>query len=769
MKTIRFVKILLLIFCLFTINAANAQQPAEGTATWQVLQYDITVNSVGTGAAERALSARSVITVRNVGAGAGRTLTLRLNTDAKIESASVGSETARFTLGKDTRTKLQTVQLSLPANIPPGGTITATVNYSLPVAENSGVASVSQEGSQFLPLSSWYPTPNTPIAPRGADYAPVRLNVNGLANGESVVSTGKATAGGFEQALNAQPFFITGKWETVEGGAEARGISAMLHQGASAEERREAESLIALAAAARTFYAGLLGGAPDSPIRLVGIRRGAGFDVAGTLLLDNAAFRRQKLDSATALLVAESVARLWVGGATVVEGEGAGVVREGLSRLLAALFIEKQFGKTVADAEWMRMALLYAPTAGRDAPLSRLTPAFDTYINSATNKGALVWRILMNTVGREAFTGVLRSQFTPTGAKSVTLAVLRARLGEAFGDRLSPLMSALFDSQTDTDLLVGLPQQRAGVWVSTLRNTGSFDVEVNVKATTDAGQTVLTTARVPAKDFGEAQFKTTSRIVRVEVDPEKLYPQIDYSNDIVPQTPGTGDALEQARVQLAQAPGKAETLAREILARTPSSEDARIVLARSLLEQNKLDEAEREFRAAHDSPLPAPATLAWSEIGLGEIALKRGRAADAVKFFDDAVKTDAEYASTYAARAGRIKAEVAAASPPAVDEQIKTAVAKLDAAILTGHKTEIEALLVPGELSSFSKGIVGTQPEVWQTRVVRTEQLDPNRVAADVTLTARTLGRDQAGPAVFVFLRTPAGWKLSEIPIFEVR
>jgi hypothetical protein len=104
-----------------------------------------------------------------------------------------------------------------------------------------------------------------------------------------------------------------------------------------------------------------------------------------------------------------------------------------------------------------------------------------------------------------------------------------------------------------------------------------------------------------------------------------------------------------------------------------------------------------------------------------------------------------------------------------VDEQIKTAVANLDAAIRSGQKAGIESLIVGGELAGFSKGIVGTQPELWQTRVLRTEQLDPNRIAADVTLTARTLGRGQEGPALYVFARTPAGWKLYEIPIFEVK
>jgi hypothetical protein len=38
-----------------------------------------------------------------------------------------------------------------------------------------------------------------------------------------------------------------------------------------------------------------------------------------------------------------------------------------------------------------------------------------------------------------------------------------------------------------------------------------------------------------------------------------------------------------------------------------------------------------------------------------------------------------------------------------------------------------------------------------------------------VVLSARVTGRAQEGPAVYVFARTPAGWKLAEIPIFEVR
>ena len=92
----------------------------------------------------------------------------------------------------------------------------------------------------------------------------------------------------------------------------------------------------------------------------------------------------------------------------------------------------------------------------------------------------------------------------------------------------------------------------------------------------------------------------------------------------------------------------------------PLMQEARIILGRALLAQNKLDEAERVFRAAIDDPLPTPAALAWGNNGLGEISVRKGQSAEAAKRFSDAVRSDGEYASAVTARAGRIKAETAA-------------------------------------------------------------------------------------------------------------
>jgi hypothetical protein len=311
-----------------------------------VTRFDITASAPPAG---RALQARAQLTARNVGRSAGSSLTLRIDPQAEVKSVSVGGATAVFRSSPEPRTNLQRVTVTLASAVAPDATVNIAVDYRLPVATNSGLEAVSPTGSQFLPLSFWYPAVNTSFALRGADTAPFRLTVTD-AGGETVVSSGNATGGTFEQTLNSQPFFLTGTWDIAEGTNDARNVSAYLPKGAGADERKQAESLMALAADARSFYAGMLGEAPNVPVRLVYVTRGAGFSESGTVLLDAAAFRRAKIDSKTVLLVAEAVARLWLGGATALRGEGSGVMREGLSRYLATLFIEKQFGSEAGEA-----------------------------------------------------------------------------------------------------------------------------------------------------------------------------------------------------------------------------------------------------------------------------------------------------------------------------------------------------------------------------------------------------------------------------------
>jgi tetratricopeptide (TPR) repeat protein len=586
---------------------------------------------------------------------------------------------------------------------------------------------------------------------------------------ERAAPTGSSS---FEQTLNGQPFFVQGDWDKIEGTSDSKGIAVLVAKGVSADERKQAEALIAVTSGARAYYAATLGPSPDTAIRLISVKSGAGFSDTGTILIEPETLRRPKLDAATALTVAEAIARLWIGSQTPVRGEGNGVVRDGLVRFLATLFLEKQFGRDAAQSELLRERLAYEAVAKRDAPLSKATQLDATYFGSVPNRGAMVWRLVDRRLGHEIFMSTLRSllQSAKNDPNGLNLAALRSVLVQRGGENLKLLVDQQLDQVIDTDLLVGVPQQRNGEWVSALRNLGSLDVSIPVVATTDRGEQVVAEATVPARNFGEAIFKTTARIVRVELDPDKLYPQLDYSNDTVPRTPDLPEALADASRQLgAQDYSKAEVTAREIFAAAPRLQEGQILLGRALLGQNKIDEAEKLFRAALDQALPAAATVAWANIGLGEISLKRGQAAEAAKRFNDAVHASRDFSSSLVSRAERIRAEAAANNAPPIDEAARAFIGQVDQAILSGKKAELDSKIISGELVKFVRGIVGTQPEIWETHVLRTEQLDAGLMAVDVSIRAKQLGKEGSGTALLLLSRTPGGLKLSGIDLFEVR
>lgn len=765
----RILALKLLTALVLSIHSFTTIAQDEARAAWQVTKFDLNADVQQSG---RTLAVTAGLAAINVGGALGSTFTFRIHTKATIKSVTVGGANASFRSVPETRGNVQRVTVNLPASVSPNGALNLTISYALPVESNTGLTAIAPMGSQFLPLSAWYPSPNTQFTLRGADTAPFTLRVNAT----NIISSGleKSATGStvYEQSLNAFPFFVQGDWDKIGGTKDSGGISAYIPKGASPEEQKQAAALVDLTAQARTFFTGFLGAPPDVPIRIVSVRRGAGFNDAGTILLESGAFRRSKIDSTTASLLAESVSRIWLGGQTAIHGEGSGVLREGLARFLALLFLEKQFGREASNSELLRVRLAYSSVAKRDSPLSRSTPLDDTYFGSVPNKGAMVWRLVDRQLGREVFMTLLRESLQAGKERSVgiSLASLRATLNERGGDALKALLDQLFDQVTDTDLMIGLPQQRGSTWVSALRNLGSIDVRVTVTATTDRGEKLSVDSSIPARNFGEAVFNTTSKILRAEVDPEKLYPQLEYGNDVSPKMRDIPDSMAEAsRLFGAQDYIKAADVARDLLNVAPHLQEGRIVLGRALLGQNKLDEAETVFRSALDEALPSPSTLAWANIGLGEIAFKRGQNPEAIKRFNDAVAADAEYASSLVARAGRIKAESTDKNGPPVDESARAFITQLDQVITSGKQAELESRIVSGELTRFISGIVGSQPEVWQTRVLRTQQLGANLLAADVMINAKELGREQSGTALLILARDGSNWKLNGVELFELK
>jgi Tfp pilus assembly protein PilF len=492
-------------------------------------------------------------------------------------------------------------------------------------------------------------------------------------------------------------------------------------------------------------------------LKIVAVRRGGGFSDGGTIFLDYGAFRRQKLDAQTALKISEAVAKMFLENGVYIRGEGFGAIREGLPRFIATQFIEKQFGKDSADVERMRQRTAYAAVARRDAPLINTAPLDDFYFAAVSNKGAMIWRLLAKMVGEQQFFNALKTQMQ-TG--NLTIADLRA----AFPAQKTSLDYA-FAQPTDMNLLAGLPIANGAETKVALRNLGSIEANVNVVATTDKGEKLSTQVTVPAKSFGEAVFKSPSMIVRAEIDPEKFYPQVDFSDDIAPRDFSESDAILVIKRAFDKKDfASAEKSARAAVKSAPHFAEARMWLGRALLAQEKTAEAEREFKAVLDEKLPSAQSLAWANVGLGEIALKSNQTAQALNFFNTAIIADAESSATFNARAGRNKAQ----SSAPVDDTVKSFFGQFDKAAVSGRKAEVDALILSGEIPKFSTGI-GGQAQQWETRVLQVDKIDANTVLAEVALNIKVLNKDpESGTAILQLSKTANGWKLSGVEYFEV-
>ncbi len=747
---------ILVVAILALLSGLAAAQDTTGRtalATWQVQRYDIDVTLPAD--AGRTITAKAIVTAKNVSGRPATSLTLRIASSAEVTAIKINDAVADFSKAEEkinANTSLQRLSSRI-ASVPANGTVTAVVDYKLTVAENTALNSLSPSGTQFLPLSYWYPTPNSWFFARGADQAPFRIKVSG-ATGQSVVSAGVETPNGFDQKSNCQPFWAAGNWDTVT----ASGVSVQVPKGGGAEVQQRADDLATLFSEAKTFMAGPLGKAPDVPLRLVAVRRGAGFACGGTVLVDEAVFRRPKIDSLTAMNLAEAAAKMWLGGSIAITGEGHGALTEGLPRFFATEFIQNKYGKDVADIERLRQRNAYAAVSKRDAPITIVSPIDDYYYPVVANKGAMAWRLFSKRMGGSEFATALRSR---TEDSALDLPEFRAALSSQ-----KALLDLLLDQVTETNLLIGLPQGGSGETKVALRNTGSTDVTVELSATTASGQKITAPATIPASSYGEGVFKTTEKIVRVEVDAEKLFPQLDYSDDVAPKESTDSDPLLAVKRSFdRQEFAAAEELAKKLLREMPRFDDLRVLLGRSLLAQNKNGDAEKEFRLVLEEKLPTARSLAWANVGLAEVAAKSNQNDVATRLAQTAIALDADYGASFAART--LRARLGGGS--AADPTVKAFFTDFDKAASANRKADVEALAMPGEVRRFISGLIGST-EQWQTDVRQIDRIDANTVLVEATMSIKLLNKEvESGVAVYRLMRAANGWRLGAVEMFEVR
>jgi tetratricopeptide (TPR) repeat protein len=331
------------------------------------------------------------------------------------------------------------------------------------------------------------------------------------------------------------------------------------------------------------------------------------------------------------------------------------------------------------------------------------------------------------------------------------------------------------------DFAIGKPQNTANGVESTVANFGSRerddlagDFPVEVVATT-GGEKIQKTVTVKAGEYGSVNFPAGIDIKTIEIDPDKIYLQSEYSNDVFPRRPSQSEAFGQANLAFSKNDfATAEAKAREGLAASDSSGAStsaptlQALLGRALLAQKKNDEAAKIFDdALKAEPLPIQA-YGLAHLGLAEIAMQQNRFDAAAKHFRFAAAADLDAATTIAARDGALNAE-RGANAVKIPDDVRAFLQKFDAAVLQGSSAAVNQFVELGNLRKFAQNLVVRKPSAWVTEALRAEEWDASRTAVDVTLKIKIEGKDYSGRAVYIISRTGGKLLLSEVPTFDVK
>jgi len=681
------------------------------------------------------------------------------------------------------------------------------LNYRLEASESSPLLHIYPGEVLLAPDSVWVPMPTTAFTIYGPTTAPCTIEVS-LAAGASgfrAVSAGAMKTSGanftFDQPLNSLPLLVAGNFDapaTVERGGVNVEIYTQPGLTMASDPKAGGRVIITRlgdeAGRAIEFFTRMFGPPPaGATFRIISSVRASNISVPGALVLNEQVFRRDTLTAANLETLADAIAQMWMEGRVRVRGQearaaaenrpaqkprSAAFIRDSLPRYLAALYIEDRYGKDALRDIYTRWRWSYTSVAqsGRDAELAIQTISLPNYAAAVFAKGPLVLRMLADRMGRDKLLEVVKTTFTGAATKIVTLEDFRAALIKA-----NPATDKIFqqwvDAITEPDIIIGspLPGDKPGTQQVNLRNLGTGDVAVTVLAVTASGKQVTGTVTVPSENITAAEIPTAEKITSIEVDPEKLIIQTNYDNDARDGDMKTTHASAQTLFNQSIAAfnkgdyADAETRLRQATRTDPRNSLLHAWLARALAAQKKYDEAVSEANTAIKAELPDGSALAWARITLGQAALARNQAADAVQLLRLATAEAEEAPAQFAARDGLVQAERAANLSPPIEASVRAFITQLDTAIKDPSQDKLQPLVVKNNLKRFAQGLTVSHPTAWATDILHVDQIDANRVALDVDLKVKAEGRDQSGTARYILIRNGSGWVLEDVQLFNVK
>lgn len=700
----------------------------------------------------------------------GSTVTLKLNKRAKVQTVQVDTATAQFRQKNDERlTELANITIDLPKSLAPGATTTITVTYGLEFKDSSPLGAISPNGTTLLPESFWLPLVHTPFTSYGPDAAPAVINIT--VDGEKAISTGtrRATANSytFESTLATQPFLAVGYYDEpfeIKGGSTT--FEFWLPRGINAQAKKQAEAIAAESTKILEFYNKTLGFNIPSQIRIATNSQVSSYATGTSLLFTEDLFRRDVIDLETVEFLARALSRSKIGVETFPRGKGWQFIQDALPTYLAGLYFEQRYGAEAGREFFTRRSRAYAPLAinKTDGALLLASPLDTQYGTTMFNKGPLLLKLMEKQVGQEKFLSIIK-EFLKT--KPLKFEALRKSLVTA-DSNLTAFFEQWFDKIVDPDFIIGVPSQVPEGWTCVLRNLGTGNIPVSILAITEKGDRLVEVATIPSLGRSEVLFKTTDKLVSVEVDPDKLYPQTNYDNDSRPVKTSPVTLFNDANTLFNKKDyAGAEAKLREAIKQEPFNPLTRTLLVRSLAAQNKLADVKAEIETINKQGYLPAYTLTWLNAVQGDIALAQGANREAVDYYHRATSISKDLVSL---RVKLIDAERKANQPNTTDESIRTFINQLDKATREATFTALDPLINKANLNKFIKGLVGNKPDSWTTQILRIEALSADKVAVDVEVMATSSldKKEQRGSGLYVLRRNQNSWILNNIEFFNI-
>jgi tetratricopeptide (TPR) repeat protein len=752
-----------------------AQQPTNTSyLLLRMENYDVTAS---VSLPDHKVDVQTTLTVSNPSDRAVSQMEFKLGEKAQIASVTFNGSPVQFNTKTNERTRTLNVNFDTAQPIVPGQSAKVGFHYGVPVEEASAQAALNIDESVLLPESFWLPLIHTPyLVESNVDLTPFTLRVTApagmkaVSSGELVSETqqGDAITSVYHQTLFAQPWFIARDFQVAAGGDSRVEIYlprdyALSHPQTNDRLRGEVKQVL-------DFYANFFGQPAPASIRLVASSAVPFYGAPGILILDERILARDVLDEDTAFFLASTLARNWLSGRFQIQGAGNAVLYDGLPGYLALLYLQQQYGQPVVDRVVQRFRNEYlrivSGASAFDAPLARQSLLNREYYTSIYNKVPMVMRLIEKTMGRDKLLSVIKTLFSGPAGKSVTLEDFRnALLAAGDAEKLKTIFDQWFDRVILPNFAVGKPVQEKGKWSVTIANFGDGGGEIEVEIVTPTGERQRQQVKIGPEGYAQAGFDTPSEPVLARVDPDQIYLQAKYDDDVYPRKPPVAELIGQGTVALIQGKAEeAEAKLRQAVNGAPENFVAHAVLARALAALNRTDEAEREARQALKEPLPSLTAYANAQWALGEIALRRNQAAQAVGHFRQAALALAEDVSLLTAREALIRAETAADQLPKADGSVQQFISEFDAAVSTGRPAAVRELVELQNLKAFTVGV--SFVKAWKTEILRAQRLDAHRLILDVRTQATANDRQRTARAVYILRQQGPSWKVYDIPVF---